>query len=105
MKKIGKQILQKSTQMRKIILETSFKCGAPAHIGGALSIVDILACLYQNVLKIKGRNRDIFVLSKGHGFLALLAALYSKKLISKKKLFLSKQMVVRSLLIPLWIQK
>ena len=40
--------------MRKIILETSFKCGAPAHIGGALSIVDILACLYQNVLKIKG---------------------------------------------------
>ena len=28
-----------SNSMRKIILETSFKCGEPAHIGGALSIV------------------------------------------------------------------
>lgn len=75
-----------STKMRKIILETSFKCGAPAHIGGALSIVDILACLYQNILKTQGKNRDVFILSKGHGFLALLAALYFKKLITKKKL-------------------
>ena len=86
MKMISKKIYLKSKQMRKIILETSFKCGAPAHIGGALSIVEILACLYENILKIKGRNKDIFVLSKGHGFLALLAALNSKKLISKKKL-------------------
>ena len=70
--------------MRKIILETSFKCGAPAHIGGALSIVEILACLYQKILKIKGRNKDIFVLSKGHGFLALLAALHLKGLLVKK---------------------
>lgn len=83
---LGKKIQLASNQMRQIILETSFKCGAPAHIGGALSIVDILACLYQNILKIKGKNRDVFILSKGHGFLALLAALYSKKLISKKKL-------------------
>ena len=78
---LGKKIQLASNQMRQIILETSFKCGAPAHIGGALSIVDILACLYQNILKIKGKNRDVFILSKGHGFLALLAALYSKKLI------------------------
>ena len=85
MKMIGKKIQKDTIQMRKIILETSFKCGAAAHIGGALSIVDILACLYQNILNIKGKNRDIFVLIKGHGFLALLAALYSKKLISKKK--------------------
>jgi transketolase len=81
-----KKIKLKSIQMRKTILKTSFKCGAAAHIGGALSIVDILACLYQDILKIKGRNRDIFILSKGHGFLGLLAALYSKRLISKKKL-------------------
>ena len=68
MKMISKKIQKDTIQMRKIILETSFKCGAAAHIGGALSIVDILACLYQNILKIKGKNRDIFVLSKGHGF-------------------------------------
>jgi transketolase len=75
-----------SNSMRKIILETSFKCGEPAHIGGALSIVEILCCLYQQVMTIKGKNKDRFILSKGHGFLALLAALYSKKFLSKKML-------------------
>ena len=46
MKKIGKQILQKSTQMRKIILETSFKCGAPAHIGELYqSWIFLLVCI------------------------------------------------------------
>ena len=70
--------------MRQAILEASYKCGESAHLGGALSMVEILACLYQGVLNTKGKNRDIFILSKGHGFLALLAALYTKKLITKK---------------------
>ena len=81
-----KKLQLATTKMRKAILETSFKCGEPAHLGGALSIVEILACLYQGVLKIRGKNRDIFILSKGHGFLALLAVLYIKKQITKKKL-------------------
>ena len=72
--------------MRKIILETSYKCGEPAHIGGALSIVEILCCLYQQIMILKGKKKDRFILSKGHGFLALLAALYSKKFLSKKML-------------------
>jgi|TARA_B100001093_G_scaffold518595_1_gene604016 transketolase len=81
-----KKIQIASNKMRRAILETSFNCGASAHIGGALSMVEILACLYQGVLNTKGKNRDIFILSKGHGFLALLSALYIKKFISKKKL-------------------
>ena len=81
MKMINKKIHLKSNQMRKIILETSFKCGAPAHIGGALSIVEILACLYQNILKIKGRNKDIFVLQGS--WVWLLAALHLKNLLVK----------------------
>ena len=37
-------------KMRKTLLETSLNSGEPSHIGGALSIVDILAVLYNNIL-------------------------------------------------------
>ena len=33
-------------EMRKAILQTSLNSGESAHIGGALSIVEILATLY-----------------------------------------------------------
>jgi transketolase len=50
------------------------------HLGSCLSCMDILACLYFNVLKIDPRNpanemRDRFVLSKGHGAPALFQIL------------------------------
>ena len=73
-----------SVKMRKVILETSLNCGGPAHIGGALSIVDILAVLYGDLMKINLKKPiDRFILSKGHGFLGLLSALYCKKIIKK----------------------
>ena len=74
-------------RMRKAILETSFKCGEPSHICGALSIVDIMAVLYGDILDINiKRPRDRFILSKGHGFLALLSALHCANFINKEKL-------------------
>ena len=74
-----------SKKMRKTILEISLKCGEPAHIGGALSMVELISCLYQSVLKTnQKKNSDRFILSKGHGFLGLLSALYLKKIIPKK---------------------
>jgi transketolase len=50
------------------------------HLGGSLSIVDILTVLYFSVLRIdparpEDPDRDVCVLSKGHGALALYAAL------------------------------
>ncbi len=76
-----------SKRMRKAILETSFKCGEPSHIGGALSIVDIMAVLYGDILDINiKRPRDRFILSKGHGFLALLSALHCANFIKKEQL-------------------
>ena len=53
------------------------------HIGGALSIVDILALLYGNTMKIRPNQprweeRDILVLSKGHAGPALYATLALK---------------------------
>lgn len=51
-----------------------------SHIGGALSMADILAVLYGEVLKIDSTNpnlatRDRFILSKGHSTVGLYAAL------------------------------
>ena len=62
-----------------------------SHVGGCLSCLDVVSVLFTKILNIdkknpKSKKRDRFILSKGHGFLALLSALYSKKLISKKKL-------------------
>ena len=59
MKMISKKIQKDTIQMRKIILETSFKWVQLLY-WGALSIVDILACLYQNILKIKEKT-EIFL--------------------------------------------
>jgi transketolase len=64
-------------QIRKIILEQSKRANV-GHIGSALSIVEILAALYNNVLKIsdpEDPDRDRFILSKGHAALALYGVL------------------------------
>lgn len=50
------------------------------HIGGALSVVDILATLYYRIMKVDPNNprwegRDRLVLSKGHAAPALYVAL------------------------------
>jgi len=55
--------------------------GQSGHIGSALSMVEILVYLYEDILKHDPKNpnwedRDIFILSKGHaasGFYAMLA--------------------------------
>ncbi len=54
--------------------------GEGGHLGGAMSIVDILAVLYFDVLRVdparpRATDRDIFLLSKGHGAIALYATL------------------------------
>ena len=78
-KKISYQVVKNySNKLKKIILKSSFECGVSVHIGGALSIVEIMSVLYSGILRLKIKNPDRFILSKGHGFLALLGALYLK---------------------------
>jgi transketolase len=57
-------------------------CAGPegGHLGGSLSLVEILTTLYFGVLRVDPRRpadpgRDILILSKGHGALALYAVL------------------------------
>lgn len=84
--KINK-IKELTKNMRRVILETSLNCGEPAHLGGALSIVDVLAVLYDSVISVNLKKpSDRFILSKGHGFLGLLSILYCKNFIKKNQL-------------------
>ena len=74
--------------IRRIILEQS-KRAHIGHIGSALSIADIIAALYTNVLRIPDPDdpdRDRFVLSKGHAVLAVYAALHLKGWLTEEEL-------------------
>ena len=75
--------------MRRKILDVSYSCTKAVHIGGALSMTDILATLYSSVLKFDIKNpnledRDRFILSKGHGALGYYAALLYAGFISEE---------------------
>ena len=77
-----------SYQIRRIILDQS-KRAHMGHIGSALSIADIIAALYADVLRIPDPDdpdRDRFVLSRGHAVLAVYAALYSKGWLTEERL-------------------
>jgi len=80
---------EKANNIRKNILKIANSSKGP-HTGTALSCVDILTVLYFDTMNIKSfddENRDIFILSKGHGAMALYATLYEKGYLSKKDLF------------------
>jgi len=65
--------------IRREILNMIYAAKAP-HIGSSFSIVEILVALYFKCLRIspdnpRDKNRDRFILSKGHGCPALYAVL------------------------------
>ncbi len=70
-----------SKRMRHHIINMTYNVGnVGAHLGGSLSSVEILACLYLGVLKLNiddpnWENRDRLILSKGHAAMALYAAM------------------------------
>lgn len=69
-------------KIRKNILRSIASKGT-GHVGGSLSIADMLAVLYSGVMKIDPKDpgkkdRDFIVLSKGHCGPALYAALAAK---------------------------
>ena len=79
---------QMSKKMRRKILDVTYSCNSSVHIGGALSMVDIMATLYSSVLrydikKPDWEDRDRFILSKGHGALGLYSALLEAGIISQ----------------------
>ena len=78
--------------IRKNILFAAYNAGASsAHVGGALSVADIFAVLFGELVKINpkdplDKNRDRVILSKGHACLALYASLLEKGFLKKEEL-------------------
>ncbi len=75
------EIRSLAEKIRISIVKTGYEAGKKgAHFGGALSCVEILACLYGGLMDFDAKNptreeRDVLLLSKGHASLALYAAL------------------------------
>jgi transketolase len=68
-----------SRKARRLILESVHTAGA-GHVGGPLSVTDILVNLYFSRLRIDPENphdedRDRFILSKGHSSIGLYSVL------------------------------
>ena len=86
------KIEKMALEMRKNILDVSLSCKRSVHMGGGLSLVEILATLYGAVLKYDLHNpywdeRDRFILSKGHGVLGYFSALHQVGFIDKDTFF------------------
>ena len=85
-----KKIENMAIFMRRKILEISYRSSHAAHLGGGLSMVEIMATLYAHILNFDKVNpywpeRDRFILSKGHGVLGYYSALLAVGFIDEKK--------------------
>lgn len=73
---------QKAYEIRKLTIRSIGQAGS-GHIGGALSLCEVIAALYFKIMNVDSRypkkeDRDRFVLSKGHGGPTLYSALALK---------------------------
>ena len=83
--------LDKRSKYLRSLVVRSLLGGGRGHMGSAMSLIEILRVLYDNVANINKKNfkkkiRDRVILSKGHGCLALYAILADKNFINKKEL-------------------
>ena len=81
---------EKAKEIRKLTIQAIGELGV-GHIGGALSLCEVLSVLYFDTMNIdvnnpKMENRDRFVLSKGHGGPAVYATLALKGFIPMDEL-------------------
>ena len=79
-------------EMRKDLLKMAYAAKSKgAHLGGSLSMVEIMAALYDGVMNFDCSNfgkeeRDRLILSKGHGVMAQYVALKQCGVISDDQL-------------------
>jgi transketolase len=80
---------ERSKYLRSLIID-GLSAGR-GHVGSPLSLVEVVRVLYDDVLKVRPSEpnwpgRDRFILSKGHGCLALFAVLADHGFFSKDEL-------------------
>jgi transketolase len=81
---------ERSRYLRKMVIKT-LDSGKRAHIGSAMSIIELVRVVYDDFLNyeitnLKDLNRDRFILSKGHGCLAQYVVLADKGFFDEKEL-------------------
>ncbi|MEG2348086.1 MAG: transketolase [Clostridia bacterium] len=78
-----------SKKIRTDVINMIYSAGS-GHPGGSLSCVDILVCLYHNIMNLNvdkdGKRIDKFILSKGHAAPAYYATLASAGFIDRNDL-------------------
>ncbi|MGG1518601.1 transketolase [Paenibacillus oryzisoli] len=80
----------KAAQIRMDVLEMIFRAKT-GHTGGSLSNADIVTALYYRIMKIdpanpKAKDRDRFILSKGHSVESLWSVLADRGFFPKEEL-------------------
>ena len=84
-------------RIRRRLIEMTYGTGKTgAHLGGSLSIVELLAGLYAGVIKFDPKNpywegRDRVILSKGHAAMALYPSMVEAEIIDESELATFKQ--------------
>ncbi len=83
-------IKNKARELRLKIVDTTVYAGG-AHVGGAMSMADIMALLYFDKLNIRveepeWEDRDRFILSKGHAAVGYIPALVMKGFLEEDSL-------------------
>lgn len=87
-----KDLKKMAVQIRKDMIEaTAYGQGGGIHIGPALSAADIVAALYFKIMEVDPKEpywpkRDRFILSKGHAYAVLYAALAEKGFFPREEL-------------------
>ena len=81
---------ERSRFLRQMAVKT-LESGKRAHLGSAMSIIEIIRVLYDDYLQydvnnLKDPNRDRFILSKGHGCLAQYVVLADEGFFDEKEL-------------------
>ena len=84
------ELEKQAHELRKLCLDTTFWAGS-AHIGGGMSVMDMLTILYYKYMKYEVENpnwedRDRFILSKGHAGVALASLVCHVGFDDKEKL-------------------
>lgn len=79
-----------ASQMRRDALKMAL-AATGAHLGGGLSMIEIMAVLYLGIMRYDIHNprweeRDRFILSKGHGVLAYYTALQQAGFVTEEEL-------------------
>ena len=74
-------------EIRRQIIKMSFSAGGGQHLGGGLSMVELMVYIYGHLLNLdlikqSSDKRDRFILSKGHGVLGFYPVLHHFGLIS-----------------------